>query len=231
MEPQVPQERQIYPDNLSNTANSKSKKSFIKRFWYLIPILIIAAGIGAFVLAQHVSSDKNWSKATELYKNAKYEEVAKLIQGEPQPSEPARLEMYAQTMHATRKLDKALAAYRSMDKQNPSPDTKIRIANIHNQQEQYSEAATVYKQIIETNPTYVQAYVNLATMQKLQSQGAQAVETAKTGVSKNPESIVLHELQVSMLMDDTTSTEYKEAVASLKKLDPKNQLLKILNQA
>jgi hypothetical protein len=84
--------------------------------------------------------------------------------------------------------------------------------------------------VIKTNPGYVQAYVNLATVHLLQSDRKAAVETAKTGVEANAGNVTLNELLVSLLLEDKSSSDYISAVAALEELNPQSPLLESIKQ-
>jgi tetratricopeptide (TPR) repeat protein len=79
-----------------------------------------------------------------------------------------------------------------------------------------------------TDKTYVQAYVNLATLHRMQGDKDKAIEVAKKGIEANPSNIVLNELYVSMLLDEKGSEAYKKAVENLRNLDPNDPLLESL---
>ena len=202
----------------------------LRNYWYVVVVLIVvAAGVVAW-LVQQASADATWQKATDDYGKADYASAAKLLENVAVPTDEKRLTVYAQTMLATRQLDKALPAYKSLYAMKKDPAIKIIIGNIYNEQKKYDEAAKTYRDIITANETYIQAYVNLSTLYKLQSKTQDAVDVAKQGVKANPNSATLYELLISMLLDDKGSTDYKEAVASLKKLNPSDPLLQTLKK-
>lgn len=203
---------------------------FIKRYWFIVLaiLLIVGALVTWFVVKSN--QDAAWDRATSYFAKADYKKAEKELSGLGIPSDKERLRVYAQTMLATQHLEESLTAYRKLYDINKDVSAKLIIGNIYNQKKEYDEAIKIYKEIIASNPNSVQAYVNLATVYKLQGKDTEAISIAKGGVAKNPSSVVLNELLVSMLMNDTGSSEYKSAVATLKKLDPANPLLQALNQ-
>ncbi|USN96646.1 MAG: hypothetical protein H6797_00375 [Candidatus Nomurabacteria bacterium] len=227
-------------DNSSGSAGNESsgaKKKGVKglaralgRYWYALVVLvvIVAGAIAWFV--QQASADAAWQKATDDYGRADYAAAAKLLDNVAVPTDEKRLTVYAQTMLATRQLDKALPAYNSLYAKKKDPAVKIVIGNIYNEQKKYDEAAKTYRDIINANTTYIQAYVNLSTLYKLQSKTQDAIDVAKQGVKANPNSATLYELLISMLLDNQGSTDYKQAVATLKKLNPSDPLLQTLKK-
>lgn len=212
----------------TNTSGESKKKNkafrFLKKYWWaILPVVLIIAGLIAW-RTYEMNIDATWSKATDYHSKAKYNEAAKLIEGMSMPTDEKRLTVYAQTMLATRQLDKALPAYNSLYDIKKEPAYKIIIGNIYNEQKKYDEAAKVYRELITANSTFVQAYVNLSTLYKLQAKSTEAVEVAKEGIKANPNSVVLHELLISMLLDKQDSLDFKQAVDALKKLNPQDPI-------
>lgn len=204
-------------------------RSMKKNIIYVIGLVIVAAIILTWQMVR-MGQEATWSRAMDYFARAEYEKAAKELNGVGVPSSSERLRVYAQTMLATRQLDKSLEAYGKLYALNKDPSDKLIIGNIYNEQKKYEEAIKVYREVITLNPNNVQAYVNIATVYKLNSNSGEAVKVANEGVEKNPNSVVMHELRVSMLMNDKTSSDYKEAVAALRKLNPQDQLLQSLNE-
>lgn len=201
---------------------------FVKKFWYiiLIVVIVIAALIGWRIHEMNV--DATWNKAIDYYGRADYKNAAKLIENMEIPKDEKRLTAYAQTMLATRQLDKALPAYKTLYEQKKDPSIKIIIGNIYNEQKKYDEAAKLYREIITANESYIQAYVNLSTLYKLQGKSQQAIEVAQQGVKANANSVVLHELLIAMLLEKQDSPEFKQAVETLRKINPQDPIFETL---
>lgn len=220
-------------DKGSSDTSNNNKRGIValaRRYWYVfIVVVLVVAGAVAW-LAHEASVDTAWKKATDDYGRADYASAAKLIGDMPVPTDEKRLAIYAQTMLATRQLDKALPAYMNLYDMKKDPAIKIVIGNIYNEQKKYDEAAKTYNDIISSNASYIQAYVNLATLYKLQSKTQDAVDVAKMGVKANPNSATMYELLISMLLEDKNSAEFKDAVAKLKKLNPSDPLLESLKK-
>lgn len=208
--------------------NSNGVLWLLSRFWYVVLVLVVVVGGLVVWSVQMRAVDDVWKKAADDYGKADYEAASKLIEDMPIPSDEKRLTMYAQTMLATRQHDKALPAYEKLYAMKKDPAVKIIIGNIYNEQKKYDEAAKTYGSIISSNASFIQAYVNLATLYKLQGKTEDSVRVARQGVEANPNSVTLYELLVSMLLEDKTSAEYKDAVAKLKKLNPSDPLLESL---
>lgn len=194
-------------------------------------IVLVALLIGLTGWQIHKNQVNNtWKRATDYYTKADYTNAAKQLKNVPVPADPTRLAMYAQTMLATRQLPKAETAYTKLYSQKKDPFAKLVLGNVYNEEKKYDKAVQVYQQLIASNPNYTQAYVNLATVYKLQQNTKAAIQTAQNGVKANPHDVVLNELLVSMNLDDTSSAAYKTAVANLKELNPNDPLLAALNQ-
>lgn len=202
----------------------------VKKFWYVIIVLLLVV-IGVVVYGVLQARDAaTWKTAQDAYSKADYASSAKVLANHGVPSDQAKLKVYAESMLATRQYDKALPAYQKMYDAKKDPDVKIKMGNIYNEQKKYDLAEKAYQDVISSNPTYVQAYINLSTLYKLQSRTDNAVAAAKNGVKANPNSVSLYELLVSMTMDKKDSADYKGAIAKLKELNPNDQLLTILNE-
>jgi tetratricopeptide (TPR) repeat protein len=201
-----------------------------RKFWYGAVVVAVIV-VGLIVWRVHVAHvNDTWSKATDYYSRANYDKAAKLLKDVSIPSDPKRLNVYAQTMLATRQLDKALPAYNALYETKKDPSVKLIIGNIYNEQKKYDKAAQIYKEAIAANSGYVQAYVNLSTLYKLQNKSSDAIKTAQQGIAANPKNVVLRELLVSMLLDDKTSPDYTKALADLKKINPNDPLLEAIKQ-
>ncbi|MEI7918322.1 MAG: tetratricopeptide repeat protein [Candidatus Saccharibacteria bacterium] len=209
----------------SKKSKSKSIVSAIKKFWYII-VIIVAISVGFFVWrANVVNSDNAWARATAFYQKADYDNAAKEIANLPVPTDNARLKIYAQTMLAKRDLEKALPAYEKLYAATKEPNYKIILGNIYNEQKNYDKAASTYKEVIADNPGYTQAYVNLAILYKLQNKISEAMAIADSAVKSNPNNVTLLELKVSILMEDKTTDDFKTAVKDLAAINPQDPLL------
>lgn len=212
----------------------KSKKKTIKRFFkkygivlLIVVLLVILAG---YAINQRQSTEQAWDKASDYFSRGDYEKAAKELEGMSVPSDEKKLIVFSQTKLATRQLDDALEGYKKLYEEKKDPGVKLIIGNIYNEQKNYQEAEKIYREAIDTNANYTQAYVNLATLYKMQGDIQNAIEVAQQGVKNNPSSTTLHELRVSMLLDDKESPEYKVAIVELEKLNPNDPLLESLRQ-
>lgn len=204
--------------------------SVLKRFkWVILAVAVVVAALVAYQ-AYQAGIERRWDKAKDYFAKADYPKAAKEMEGLSMPKDADRLKVYSQTMLATQKLDKAAKGYEKLYEINKDPFDKVVLGNIYNQQKRYDEAAKVYREVIKSNPAYVQAYVNLATMYRLQQNNKAAIDAAKDGVTNNPNNVVLAELLVSLTMDNKNSPEYQDALSKLEQLNPKSPLLEALKQ-
>lgn len=212
----------------SSSSGLKRTAQFLRKYWYVVIILLVLVGGLIAWRSYQLHLDAQWSKAQDYYGRADYANAAKILEPMALPTDDKRLTVYAQTMLATRKLDKALPAYQTLYSHKKDPDVKIKIGNIYNEQKKYDEAAKAYREIITADSSYIQAYVNLATLYKLQGKSQEAIDTAKQGTQANPNSVVLYELLISMTLEHKDSQEHKDAVEALKKLNPQDPIFEVL---
>lgn len=212
----------------TRSTNNKIIK-FIKRFWYIFLIAGVVIGVAIGWAVSSAREGAAWERATDAFSRADYESAKKEIDSLAIPAEQDKLKVYAQTMLATRTLDKALAGYEKLYNDTKDPATLLILGNIYNQKEDYEKAIATYKEVIANNENNIQAYVNLATVYKLQQKGKEAVVIAEQAVEKNSKSAVAHELLVSMLLDQKGSDAYNKAVDDLKTLNPNDPLLQSIN--
>lgn len=192
----------------------------------------VVAIVAAVVVWQviHARNEAAWNKATSYYEKAEYDKAADTLKGMGIPSDPKRLQIYSQTMLATKQLDKALEGYQKLYQVKNDSATKLVIGNIYNEQKKPDEAISTYKDIIASDPTYAQAYVNLASLYAMQGKTSEAIATIDQGIGKVPKSVTLHELKVSLLVSRKGSAEYNQAVAALRQVNPDDPLLRSLKE-
>ena len=187
-----------------------------------VALLLVAAGIPVYL---HVSRERAWERATAFYQDVDYESAGKELEGLPMPSDPKRLLVYSQTMLSNRRFDEALVGFQKLYSIEPSLDTKLIIGNIYAEQKEFDKAVDVYRELIAADAKYIQAYVNLTTLYKLQGRAGDAKAVAVQAVANNPGNITLHQLQVAVLLDQKGSPEYQAAVEGLRKVNPTDPML------
>ena len=213
-------------------SDSKSPKAvrLLRKYWYIVLlILAVIAGLTGWRMHQ-MQIDAKWSKASDYFGRADYKAAAEEIEGLSLPDDEKRLSVYSQTMLATRQLDKALPGYQKLYGVKKDPSVKLVIGNIYNEQKKYDEAAKTYRELIDANASFVQAYVNLSTLYKMQGKNTEAIEIAKKGVAANPNNVTVHELLISMLLEQKDSADYKNAVATLKKINPNDPIFESIKE-
>ncbi len=191
--------------------------------------MVVVVGIVAWQVV-HARNEATWNKATAYYEKAEYDKAADALKGMGMPSDPKRLQVYSQTMLATRQFDKALEGYQKLYQVKNDSATKLVIGNIYNEQKKPDEAISTYKGIISSDPAYAQAYVNLASIYAMQGKTSEAITTIDQGIGKVPKSVTMHELKVSLLVSRKGSAEYNQAVAALRQVNPDDPLLRSLKE-
>lgn len=217
---------------LPESSAQKPKKSFknkvvhfVKKYWYIVAfaITIISALITWQVLAAQNAAA--WQRAEDHFQKADYASAEAILVNMPVPGDAEQLRVYSQTMLATNHTEKALEGYTKLYEMNNDASTYLIIANIHNQQEEYKQAIEIYRSIIADNNGNVQAYVNLATVYRIQGNKDEAALVAAQAVEANPNNVILLELRVSMLLENKDTNEYREAVDALRAANPEDPLL------
>lgn len=203
---------------------------FLKKIRYaLLIVVLVVAGVVVWQVRQS-AAEARWTRAADHFARADYEAAAKELEGVELPEDNVdRLNVYAQSMLATKQLDKAMAGYQALYEQKNDPFAKMVIGNIYNEQKKPEEAIRTYNELIDANPSYTQAYVNLAMLYRVQGNNQDALAVANKGQQNNPNNTVLAELLVSLTMNERESEEHRKAVETLRRLDPNNRLLEQLN--
>lgn len=204
---------------------SSGSVAYLKRYWWAVVVVILLVGgvVGWWYIGHQ--REQSWVQATDFYRRADYQSAAPILLNLPLPDDAERLRIYGQTMQATNHPDKAVAAYQKLYEKEKDPYAKLSLGNVYNQQQNYDEAIKAYQELIDSNPNYVQAYVNLATVYRLQGNNAEALRVARDGLQNNANSVVVAELMVSLTAENPESSEYKEAVETLRRINPNDPLL------
>lgn len=108
------------------------------------------------------SGNDKWKTATDYYRRADYDNAAKILNKVSMPKDAERLAIYAQTMLATRQLEKAAKSYEELYKLKKDPFAKLVLGNIYNEQKRYTDAAKIT--LCARLPKSVPAYYTLVKM-------------------------------------------------------------------
>ncbi|MCX6013503.1 MAG: tetratricopeptide repeat protein [Chloroflexi bacterium] len=165
-----------------------------------------------------------WNKAKELYRTANYTELAKQLKDSAMPSGQEELNIYARTMMTIGEYDKAYTAFSKMYEIDKSNDTKLIMGNALMQKQDLSGAERIYNEILQQNPNFIQAALNLASIYRTQNKTEQANETLTAALKSNPNSVQLYEYLIS-INTPASASEYNSWVEELKKLDPNNSAI------
>lgn len=215
---------------MTNFSAVTKLKQLPKPVYAALVILVVAIAAIAFWQVKANAKEAKWTRASEAFTKADYEQANKELSGLAMPSDAERLRVFAQTKLAVRDLDASLPAYQKLSTETKDPSYQLIVGNIYNEKKQYEDAAKVYREVIAANPNNVQAYVNLSTLYKLQANRSEAMAVAKQGVDVNPSNVTLLELWVSMTMEDKDSDAYKTSIDALKKVNPEDPLLQTLEE-
>ena len=135
---------------------------------------------------------------------------------------------YAQALYVTGDKQTAQDEYRTAAKLDPK-DASIwnNLGNVYRDLKNYSAAEEAYRKAFETDPAFVNAYVNLATMQSYTlNKPADAVATYKRAVTKNGQStellLLLGAAYEQNHQSDLALTTYRTVLDK----DPKNSAAK-----
>ena len=135
---------------------------------------------------------------------------------------------YAQALYVTGDKQAAKTEYEAATRLNPKDaTTKNNLGNVYRDLKNYSAATDAYRSAYELDPSLINAYINLATMQAytLKKPG-DAVATYKHAVSKNGESpellLLLADAYEQNGQKDMTLSTYREVLEK----DPNNTAAK-----
>ncbi|KKP69937.1 hypothetical protein A2X44_01865 [candidate division CPR3 bacterium GWF2_35_18] len=196
-----------------------------KKIVIVLIIIVFILSVGAY-FGYNWWNQKQWNNAEDYYRQGNYQKASEIMLKFSIPEDTEKLGIYAQTMFATSHLDKAEIAYQKLYEKEKDPFAKMMLGNIANQNKDYEKAKTVYKELIESNPNYIQAYVNLATIYRIQQDQKNAVSITEEGISKNANATVLYELLLSIVINEPTSESYQKAYKKLKEINPQSAVIK-----
>ncbi|OQB05185.1 MAG: Tetratricopeptide repeat protein [bacterium ADurb.Bin212] len=203
------------------------KKNIIRKLllFTILPILLVLAFFG-YRFWDSKNTINRWQSAEKYYREGNYEKASQYIGSNSLPDDPAKLSIIGQTMYSVGSIDKAIEAYRKSYEIKANPETKLMIANSYATKKEYDEAIKIYSELIDSNPNYIQAYINCSATYRYKSLKEKAIEVIQEGIKENPNSVLLYQTMVSMTANDKDSGEYKNAITNLEKLNPNDPLLR-----
>lgn len=184
-------------------------------------ILIMAIAFCVFLFIKKNANESSWKKAEDYYKNGQYTKVTDLIKDQDLPEDSTKLNIYGHSYLAVGKLDQAYSAYNKLYETDKSLDAKLIMANIKLQQGDKSAAEKFYQDIIQTNASFIQAYLNLANLYRGDGRLEKAVETLKQANRVNPTNTAIIEYYLSINTENKNSEEYKSWAEKLKSINKK----------
>jgi len=91
------------------------------------------------------------------------------------------------------RFDKAIAEYIAAQVYNADrPEARMSLGNLYAARTDPAAAIAEYKKAIEIDPTFVQAYANLADLYRARGAEGEADVTLRQGLARNPRTAVLH---------------------------------------
>ena len=91
------------------------------------------------------------------------------------------------------RFDRALAEYVAAQTYNADrPDGHGRLAEVYAARRNGEGAIAEYRKAIELDPTYVQAYANLADLYRARGVDGEAEAVLRSGIAKTPDAAALH---------------------------------------
>ena len=177
--------------------------------WLTIIVLVIVLAF-AVVFGKKKYTDSQWGKAREAYKLTHYAEVVDLVGKLSEPKSQSDLSLLAHSYLAVDNKDKALELFNELSKEESNIDAKLVSGNILRDQGKFKEAEDKYKEVMKINTGYIQAYLNLASMYKMNNQAELANETLTEAVKYNPTAVSVIDYRLDINADKKGSDVYKE---------------------
>ena len=163
-----------------------------------MPVIIVSAVLVALIFVIILVKLKSPTHLQPVADNAvvrEYRDKLPELKAEAQKSPHSfnARRAYAQALYVVGDKQAAKAEYEAASRLNPKDAvTKNNLGNVYRDLEDYAAATDAYREAYQLDPSLINAYVNLATMQSytLKKTG-DAVSTYKYAVSKNGQSVDL----------------------------------------
>jgi tetratricopeptide (TPR) repeat protein len=121
------------------------------------------------------------------------------------------------------RFDRALAEYIAAQTYNADrPDGHGRLAEVYAARGNGEGAIAEYRKAIELDPTYVQAYVNLADLYRARGVDGEADLVLRSGIAKMPDAAALHHALGLVLVRQKRTADALKELAEASRLDPAN---------
>jgi predicted CXXCH cytochrome family protein len=118
-------------------------------------------------------------------------------------------------------FDSALAEYVAAERYNADrPEAQSALGSLHAARGRLEEAAAAYGRALERDPTYVQAAINLADLQRATGDEDAAEQTLRTAIARMPGSAPVHHALGLALIRQRQSAEAIAELARAAKLAP-----------
>jgi tetratricopeptide (TPR) repeat protein len=121
------------------------------------------------------------------------------------------------------RFDHALAEYVAAQTYNADrPDGRGRLAALNAGRGNTEGAIAEYRQAIELDPTYVQAYANLADLYRAGGVESEAEAVLRSGIARVPSAAALHHALGLVFVRQKQTANALKALAAASRLDPAN---------
>lgn len=188
----------------------------------LVAILLAGILFGGY----YWYSNSQWRKAENYYRQGEYNKAEQVLEYLPMPQSSERLAMYGRIMQAVSNLDEAEQAYQRIVDKNSDQFSQLMLGNVYTQKGEHDKAIKSYRDLLDSNPNYVQAYINLASIYNTQGQVSKAIDVLQEGAENNSNASNIYSFMLSIANKDQNPQEYEMAYQKLKELDPENIMLK-----
>ena len=121
------------------------------------------------------------------------------------------------------RFDRALAEYIAVQTYNADrPDGRGRLAELYAERGNTEAAIAEYRKAIELDPTYVQAYANLADLYRARGVDREAEAVLRAGIAKVPGAAALHHALGLAFVRQKRTADALKALADASRLEPAN---------
>jgi len=119
------------------------------------------------------------------------------------------------------RFDKAIAEYIAVQTYNADrPEARMSLGNLYAARSDAAGAIAEYKKAIEIDPTFVQAYANLADLYRARGAEGEADVTLRQGLVRSPRAAVLHHALGLSLVRQKRLSEALPELSDANKLAP-----------
>lgn len=215
---------------ISKIRSADRKKKLIYAIYAAVVLLLVIVAILAITGGFSSKHDNQPQKVADNpvvreYRN-KLPQLKEVAQ--QKPNDATARSAYAQALYVTGDKKTAKNEYEAavvIDPKNAS--TRNNLGNVYRDLKEYDSAVVAYRKAFELEPTLINAYVNLATLQAYTlKKSADAVDTYKLAISKNGQSTELLLLLGGAYEQNKQSDLAVSTYRTVLQKDPQNETAK-----